>query len=161
MDYKDLDDMLSVLNYNSKKAETYSDIIKRLSGDGYEEKRKFILRVILKPVDKDEDFHAKPIYLLLQKLVKDGWIDEYTRNSDKSGKLSDTGYSINYDGIEFIKFGGYNEKFKINSLQEKQINKRNQLYDFAQVSTVLVGAYYAIQILKESFPFFVHFLHSH
>lgn len=155
LDYKDLDGVLELLNNDHHEAESMDDLALRLIT---EIKFEFLKRItrIKKEGDKTPT-HQKPLFLLLSKLVSDGHVDRFNEDAEES---KDWTYVLNYDGIEFIEHGGYQNKKDIDSLIGSKLNKQKSVLTLASVATVIVGVYYAIQLLKE-FGSFFHNLFYH
>ena len=149
MNYKDLDIILNILNHPDPVLEDARAIAHRLRSSGIPHEKYLI-------TEDDGTGNAKPLYLLLNKLERDDYIDI----SDKLTDIGHAQYIINYNGIEFLEQGGYSEKVKIDRLLGEKLNKQKAVLNLASVATVLVGAYYAIQLLKELFPF-LHNLFYH
>lgn len=119
MDVNDLDEVLKSLNNDKILAENIDDILQSLKNKGYDTDK-----LVIKAKGKDVDYEAKKwLFLILKKLVKDGYVEEYNENPPN------VQYYINYDGVAFLAKGGYKWQSK-SSLLDK---RRKIILDYALI----------------------------
>ena len=124
-----LDDVLNHLNHGEKKAEIFNNIRDAFS------------------IDPDDGKAYKSLHLIMNKLVKDGYVIYLLPEKDgiKVDDISLWVYEISYDGKSFIEKGGYEQKFK----NEKIELKYKEWSTFALIfGGVAAGIYYTFELLK-------------
>ena len=145
MDYKDLDVVLKVLNHNKPIYEDVLEISQRLPKENN--------YLIITKAEFGDSLNPKTLLLILNKLNQDRLIERHPYEGSEAFDK----YNINYNGVEFIAQGGYEERFKIDDLIEKKLNRQQRLLSIAAFGTAILGAYYFLLLLKE---FVVPFLHQ-
>ena len=104
----------------------------------------------------------------LLKLVKDGYVIEYSETiTDRifGGEKTNYSYDISFEGIFFIKNGGYENEYRKNQkeqieyselkkkqylLEEKQVSNQFQIVVLTWIialGTLIAGLYYVLEIL--------------
>ncbi|CAN5508229.1 hypothetical protein BH09BAC6_BH09BAC6_26070 [soil metagenome] len=125
---------------------------------------------VTKAVSDEIKVNESDVILILQKLKKDKYIDEYTINKPNDNRVIPAtviGYSINFNGKLFLKRGGYNlqainndaENNRLKNLENDQRASRNQMNFLTAViaaGTLVAAIYYGIEIYKELHLFAHH-----
>lgn len=99
----------------------------------------------------------------IQKLYKDGYIDELEQNIPFSTQGTFTTYTISFDGLVFLSEGGYNLRSKKIQLEEQRLYdvEKSQFVQqkwihhltwIIAIGTAVAAIYYGFQIWHEIFP---------
>lgn len=152
LNYKDLDGVLKLLNYDHDKSESMDDLVIRLAKNKDFE---FLKRISVIAEDYTSG-HMKPLFMILERLDEDKLISVFNTDAKNTNEFT---YAIKYRGIEFLSMGGYEEKIKQDIVKREKSVKENSLVKYGTYATILVGSYYVIQILKEFAPVLRHALY--
>jgi hypothetical protein len=121
---------------------TLDDILKQLESATEEVPMK--MEDLFLNANKLFDTSPRLRFTVMNKLVKDGYT-EHKELEDSKTKVKSSTYFLTYDGLIFIKKGGYQEEFK----KEDETLKALKIEKTAIISVAIISSvYYSLQMIK-------------
>ena len=87
----------------------------------------FFPEIVSKVMPNEVSLNENEALMILDKLIKDGYVKKHTYNENSFDERISNGYSLTYEGLVFIKYqNGYLGRFE-NAQIENRIKKRNEI----------------------------------